>query len=206
MEGLKKFASHFADYQNRYVLIGGAATWLVLDAAGLEPRATKDFDIVLSIEVLDANFGIALREFILAGGYEIKEKNDGEKSFYRFQKPTQIDYPFMLELFSRKPDGLVLDNNCHLTPIPIDEDISSLSAILLEDDYYDFLHRHKKEIEGVSIVGEECLIPLKARAWMDLSRLKKNGKQVDNKNIRKHRNDILRLYQLLSPPLVTRRT
>ncbi|NTV93445.1 MAG: hypothetical protein HGA72_09360 [Chlorobiaceae bacterium] len=201
MVGLKKFASHFADYQDRYLLIGGAATWLVLDAAGLEPRATKDLDIVLCVEVLDANFGIALWEFIRAGGYEIQEKGQGEKSFYRFRRPIQRDYPVMLELFSRKPDGLTLNNNSQLTPIPIDENISSLSAILLEDDYYNFLHRHKREIEGISIVGEECLIPLKARAWMDLSRRKEKGEQIDSKNIRKHRNDILRLYQVLSPNL-----
>lgn len=106
MVGLKKFSSHFADYQDRYIVIGGAATWLVLDAAGLEPRATKDLDIVLCVEVLDANFGIAFWEFIRAGGYEIQEKSEGEKSFYRFRKPAQTDYPYMLELFSRKPDSL----------------------------------------------------------------------------------------------------
>ena len=48
-------------------------------------------------------------------------------------------------------------------------------------------------------MGEECLIPLKARAWLDLTKRKANGDRVDSKNIRKHRNDILRLYQLLTP-------
>src|SRR5680860_1086958 len=32
--GLDRFAAHFAAYEDRYVLIGGAATWLVLDEAG----------------------------------------------------------------------------------------------------------------------------------------------------------------------------
>jgi len=44
--GLDKFSAHFADYQDCYVLIGGAAIWLVLDEAGIDPRATKDLDIV----------------------------------------------------------------------------------------------------------------------------------------------------------------
>ncbi len=199
MVGLKKLSSHFSSYKDHYVLIGGAASWLVLDAAGLEPRATKDLDIVLCIEVLDAQFGKVLWNFIQKGGYEIQEKSNGEKSFYRFSKPTQKDYPVMLELFSRKPDSLILGNDSQLTPIPIEEDVSSLSAILLENDYYDVIHQYKKEIEGVSIVGEECLIPLKARAWLDLTKRKANGGRVDSKNIRKHRNDILRLYQLLTP-------
>jgi hypothetical protein len=199
--GLEKFAAHFADYRDRYILIGGAATWLVLDEAGIEPRATKDLDIVLCVEVLDADFGAAFWEFIQAGGYEIQEKNEGEKSFYRFSGPKQQDYPVMLELFSRKPDDLVLDDDIHLTPIPIDEDVSSLSAILLDEGYYDFLHQYKREIEGISIVGEECLILLKARAWLDLTSRKANGDKVDSKNIRKHRTDVLRLYQVLSPDL-----
>ncbi|MHB8811364.1 MAG: hypothetical protein ACYC9M_15345 [Desulfobulbaceae bacterium] len=43
--GIDTFAAHFAGYQDRYVLIGGAATWLVLDEAGITPRATMDLDI-----------------------------------------------------------------------------------------------------------------------------------------------------------------
>lgn len=199
--GLDKFAAHFADYQDRYLLIGGAATWLVLDDAGIEPRATKDLDIVLCIEVLDADFGAAFWEFIQSGGYEFQEKSEGGKLFYRFHNPTQPGYPVMLELFSRKPDGLILGDDIHLTPIPIDEDVSSLSAILLDEGYYDFLHRQKREIGGVSLVGEECLIPLKARAWLDLTKRRAAGEKVDSKNIRKHRSDVLRLYQILSPEL-----
>lgn len=45
------------------------------------------------------------------------------------------------------------------------ERISSLSAILLDERYYELLHRHTRDIEGISIVSEEGLIPLKARAW-----------------------------------------
>lgn len=199
--GLKIFASHFAEYRDQYIIIGGAATWLVLDAAGLEHRATKDLDIVLCAEVMDATFGNILRDFIRAGGYKNQEKSEGGKFFYRFYEPIQKDYPYMLELFSRKPDGLAIFNDSHLTPIPFEENVSSLSAILLEDDYYAFIHKHKKEIEGISIVGEECLIPLKAHAWLDLTRRKADGQQVDSKNIRKNHNDVLRLYQILSPDL-----
>ena len=197
--GLDTFAAHFAGYQDRYVLIGGAATWLVLDEAGITPRATMDLDIVLCLESLDREFGAVFWEFIKSGGYEIREKSTGAKTFYRFQRPSQTGYPAMLELFSRKPDVLSLDGDAHLTPIPIGEDMSSLSAILLEENYYDFLHQYKREIEGVSIVTEPGLILLKARAWLDLTRRKKAGENIDSKKIRKHKTDVLRLYQILSP-------
>ena len=199
--GLDKFAAYFADYRDRYILIGGAATWLVLDDVGIDPRATQDLDIVLCLEALDAEFARAFWRFIEQGEYEIQEKSEGKKCFYRFKNPAQESFPKMLELFSRKPDMLNLGDESHLTPIPIDEEISSLSAILLDEGYYDFLHRHKKELAGASIVGEEGLVPLKARAWLDLTKRRADGERVDSKNIRKHRTDVLRLYQVLPPDL-----
>ncbi len=197
--GIERFAEHFADYQDRYLLIGGAASWLVLDEAGMDPRATKDLDIVLCIEALDREFAAVFWEFIRQGGYEIQERSTGAKLFYRFRKPAQPGYPVMLELFSRKPDALVLGGDAHLTPIPVGEDVSSLSAILLDDEYYGFLHDHKIEISGVSLVSEACLIPLKARAWLDLTKRKQAGEAIDGRDIKKHRTDVLRLYQMIAP-------
>jgi len=165
----------------------------------LEFRATKDLDIVLCVEVLDKEFVEAFWAFIRDGKYKDREKSTGNRQYYRFQKPEVERYPFMLELFSRKPDVLSLDKDSHLTPIPIDEDVSSLSAILLNDDYYDFLCAGRKEMDGLVFVGAEQLIPLKAKAWLDLSSLKKQGENVDSKSIRKHKNDIFRLYQILDP-------
>jgi len=70
--------------------------------------------------------------FVKAGKYQIQQKSSGRKQFYRFQKPQDETYPFMLELFSRKPDALALADESQLTPIPVDEDVSSLSAISAE--------------------------------------------------------------------------
>lgn len=117
--------------------------------------------------------------------------------FYRFHSPANPAYPEMLELFSRKPDLLPLKDDSHLTPIRVDEEISSLSAILLHEDYYRFIHEGKQEMDGLPVVIPSHLIPLKARAWIDLSSRSDRGIPVDEKNIRKHRNDIIKLYQLL---------
>jgi hypothetical protein len=54
-------------------------------------------------------------------------------------------------------------------------------------------------VSGTSIVSAEYLIPLKARAWLDLSDRKTNGDQVDGKNIKKHRSDVFRLFTVLDP-------
>lgn len=199
VRGLDRFRKHFDGYSDHYVLIGGVAVWLVLDEAGLAARATRDLDIVLCIEALNAEFAGHFWEFVKKGGYKVREKSAGERVFYRFSEPEQGDYPEMLELFSRGPDELVPGNDSHLTPIPVAGDVSSLSAILLDDVYYAYLHENVRKHEGVSIIDERCLIPLKAKAWLDMTARKAQGDKVDSKDIRKHRNDALRLYQLLEP-------
>lgn len=45
----------------------------------------------------------------------------------------------MIEIFARNPEFITLDENAILTPLPIDDEISSLSAILLNEAYYDLL-------------------------------------------------------------------
>ena len=53
-------------------------------------------------------------------------------------------------------------------------------------------------ITGVTVLDTLYLIPFKAKAWIDLSDRKAAGEQVDSKNIRKHKNDIFRLTELLT--------
>jgi hypothetical protein len=199
VKGLDLFREHFRGFVDRYVLIGGTACDLIMNDAGLEFRATKDLDIVLCIESLDRAFAQTLWQFIRAGRYKTQETAMGQKKFYRFQKPANDAYPAMLELFSRVPDALSIDEDSHLTPIPIDEEISSLSAILLDKDYYDWIHSGKRVVTGVPVVGPEHLIPLKAKAWLDLRARKQAEETVDEKSIKKHRNDVFRLFQVIDP-------
>lgn len=198
VKGLDRFREQFTLFSDSYVLIGGVACLLAMEEAGLLFRTTKDLDIVLCVEALNDKFVKAFWEFIIKGNYQYRQKSTGRKLFYRFHSPEDSTYPEMLELFSRKPEAIKLSKNSHLTPIPVDEEISSLSAILLDEDYYRFIHAGKYSIEGLSVVAPGYLIPLKARAWLDLSERSNIGALVDRGDIRKHKNDVLRLYQLLS--------
>lgn len=78
IKGLDIFRQHFAQYTDRYVLIGGVAASLAMEEAGLEFRATKDIDLVLVVEAMDAEFGQHFWQFIQDGGYEIRERS-GDK-------------------------------------------------------------------------------------------------------------------------------
>ncbi len=200
VRGLDVFREHFAGHADQFVLIGGTAATLAMEEAGLEFRATKDLDIVLHIEALSPSFGEVFWSFVEAGGYEIRQASDtGKPVFYRFQKPADVRFPVMLELFCRAPEGINLAEGSHLTPIPIDEAAASLSAILLSYAYYEFIIAGRKEVDGLPWVGEDRLIPLKASAWLDLGERHAKGEAVDGKNVRKHANDVLRLSQLLAP-------
>ena len=199
VRGLNVFRDHFAGFEDRYVLIGGAAVEVAMDEAGLQFRVTKDLDIVLHVEALDAEFATAFWAFVADGGYEFKEKSTGNATLYRFSKPTDESFPYMLELFSRRPELIEPSADCHLTPLPIAEEVSSLSAILLDDDYYDFVQEGTRVTSGLSVLAPEYIVPLKARAWIDLTERHERGEDVSRGDIKKHRNDIIRLSQLISP-------
>jgi len=199
VKGLNVFRDYFKGDQDKYVLIGGAACYLAMDEVGLDFRATKDLDIVLCVEAIDAEFARKFWGFVREGEYEIQQKSTGEKQFYRFMKPKNRAFPVMLELFSRQPDGVLLEGEGHLTPLPIDADASSLSAILMDDHYYQLLLSGRQEVGDVCVLQPGLIVVFKAKAWLDLTARRKTGEDVKGDDIRKHKNDVFRLFQLLSP-------
>ncbi len=199
--GIESFKEWFKGNEDQYVIIGGSACDILMTREGFDFRATKDIDLVLIIEAVDANFGRRFWEYIKKAGYVHRNKSSGLPEFYRFSQPKSSDYPTIIELFSRKPDGIQLPKHAVLTPLPIDEDISSLSAILLDDDYYEFLKQGRTAVDGITVLDAAYLIPFKAKAWMDLSERKMAGEHIDTRHIKKHKNDVFRLTELLIPSI-----
>ena len=196
VKGIETFENFFRDFSQEYVLIGGTACDLLMEEAGIEFRATKDLDIVLIVEALTEKFGMKFWEFIISGDYETREKSNGKPELYRFSKPKVSGYPFMIELFSRTSQEIIKSEN--IIPFHISDDISSLSAILLDEDYYNFLMEGRVFVRGLPVLSELYLIPFKAKAWIDLVIKKENGYNIDSRDINKHKNDIFRLSALIS--------
>ncbi len=96
VKGLDLFSEHFKDFQQSYVLIGGVACFLNMEEAGVDFRATKDLDIVLCAEALDAGFIAHFWAFVKAGRYQNQHRSTGDRQFYRFDKPVAEGYPYML--------------------------------------------------------------------------------------------------------------
>jgi hypothetical protein len=198
VHGLARFREHFAGFTDQYVLIGGIAASITMAEAGDEFRPTRDLDIVLMVEAITPDFVRSFWEFVRAGQYEIQHKTDSTPILFRFEKPSREDYPFQLELFSRKPDGVELPSDVHLTPITVDDSVSNLSAILLDETYYQFVVDGRRRGDGLVWIGEDRLIPLKASAWLDMTDRVRDGATIDSKNIRKHAVDVLRLSRVLT--------
>lgn len=160
-------------------------------------RQTVDIDMVLTVEALTTEFAKAFWEFIDQGGYQARQRSNGKPEFYRFVNPTNLEYPKMIELFARPQNNVSLQPDTHLMPLHIDDEVSSLSAILLNDDYYHFLLQGRTVTDGISILDAEHIIPLKMKAWLDLKDKKAQGLHVNSRDIRKHRLDVFRLFQLV---------
>ncbi len=145
VKGIDSFREKFKGYEDCYTLIGGAACDILMTEADVAFRATKDIDMVLLLEDRYQEFAAVFWEYIKEGSYKCGWRNSENIHFYRFTGPRP-GYPVQIELFSRKP-GYHLDVEEGIIPIYIDDEISSLSAIMLNDDFYNFM------MEGMSMNG-----------------------------------------------------
>lgn len=83
VKGLDTFQKYFADYEEQYVLIGGAACDILFESNEVNFRATRDLDMVLIVEALTPEFGEKFWEFIADGKYRNKATNGSNPQFYR---------------------------------------------------------------------------------------------------------------------------
>ena len=188
VSGMKSFIDKFRDYSDCYTVIGGAACDILMTEADTDFRATKDIDMILIMEARYREFARVFWEYIIEGGYRFGWKNSEKVHFYRFTEPHP-GYPYMIELFSRELD-YISEVSQGVVPIHIDDDTSSLSAILLNDDYYEFMLAGRRVISGVSVLKAEHLIPFKMYAWLDLKERKAEGEHINERDLKKHTYDV----------------
>lgn len=194
--GIDSFREKFKDYTDFYTIIGGTACDILLTEADMIFRATKDIDMILIMEGNFPEFGAVFWEYIKEGGYKCGWKNEENMHFYRFTEGNS-GYPAMIELFSRNP-GYHLEIEEGIIPVHIDDDISSLSAILLNDDFYQFMMAGRRVVDGIGVLGAEYLIPFKMYAWINLLARRNAGEHVNERDLRKHKYDVFRLLQIVT--------
>ena len=202
VRGIEQFKEFFAGFEDNYVIIGGTACEIHEEIYAQTPRATKDIDIILIVEALSKEFVTRFWEFVKAAQYGEQNRGTVERQhtrheYYRFMKPVNQEYPYQVELFSRNLGLIDFPEDAHLTPIPVSEDLSSLSAILMNDDYYHYTIEHSRLEDGIHIANIESLICLKCKAYLEMSERKTRGEQIDSKQIAKHKKDVFRLAAMI---------
>ena len=203
VKGLEKFKEHFAGFEDNYVIIGGTACDIFLHDTDMRPRATDDIDMILVIEKMTPKFGKRFWDFIVSGKYIIRQRHRGDKKskaeLFRFIHPKE-GFPIQIELLSRHPDILGEPTGFHLTPIPVGDDISSLSAILLDEEYYSQAIENSVIENGIRIANPLSLLCLKIKAFLNLTEEKKTNLAVRNSDVKKHRDDVFKLLAMRIDP------
>ena len=62
----------------------------------------------------------------------------------------------------------------------------------MDDDFYHFTIENSVLTNGIRHASPIALIALKARAYLNLTKDKQEGKHVNTKDIKKHRSDVLK--------------
>ncbi len=203
VKGLEKFKEYFAGFEDNYVIIGGTACDIALRNTDMRPRATDDIDMILVIEKMTPEFGQRFWDFIVDGEYETRQRKREDKEsvteLFRFSDPKN-GFPVQIELLSKFPDVLGEPTGFHLTPIPVGEEIPSLSAILLDEEYYRRTIDSSIIEEGIRIANPLSLLCLKVKAFLNLTEEKKTNQNVRSADIKKHRDDVFKLLAMRIDP------
>lgn len=187
VHGLERFSEYMKGLEDCYAVIGGTACSIILANADLDFRATKDIDVILLIENRLPETAAAMWRLVKDGEYDYGWKSSGDVHFYRFTKPRVAGFPSMVELFSKAPSFIEEPEGLAVVPLPAGDEVSSLSAILLDNDYYSYIKSGRKTIGGITVLDEVHLVPFKAKAFLDLSKRKADGERVDSSDIKKHK-------------------
>ena len=195
VRGFEIFREYFRDFTDRFMLIGGTACELNLsDFGGF--RSTKDIDILILLENMNASFASAFHNFLLAGKYKCYVSKDGKRHFYRFLDPDGKNFPQQIELLSR---SLIPEHkDLKFTPLSKDQYIRSMSAIILSEDYYNFGISHRTVKQEIPCLDSKALLVFKTAAYLNLRQQKSlDASSVRSDDILKHRNDVFRLLGTL---------
>ncbi len=185
--GLRHFTAFFKEFENDYVIIGGGAASVCLEDEKLEFRATKDIDMVLFTNDFP-EFNKKISEYVFLGKYQQNEKTQEAPSYYRFSRPMDQEFPEIVEIFAKASGEIVLREGQYIIPIQNNSE-AQLSAILLDDEYFNLIRSNSIKSEGgYSVINPFANICLKARAFKELQE-----RNEEPKKIRKHLKDVLRL-------------
>lgn len=191
---IKHFCSHFERFSDCYVLIGGSACALLYENEDPPFRPTRDVDVVLFAKTLSSDFEESLNRYLAENKYKYYSIHSEEKlSFrmYRFTTDRDSSAPEQIELLSCKGE-LKLAPEQHIGPLKAGDAYTRFSCILMDDEYFDFLRRNTRHLQGIPVPSRLALVVLKIKAYLNIRqmrRAKAGETRPRSDEMNKHRND-----------------
>lgn len=188
--GLNHFEEYFKDFRESYVVVGGFATLMLLEKQ-LEGhgKVTQDIDLVL-LTTASVKMAQKIKAYVREGEYTIQKGQKDNFSYYRFVNPKVESFAKEIELFAVNDYALLLDEGQRIIPIDPEEGLYSLSAIMLDHEYFEMIKNNIDNSNRVPCTNTLATIMLKISAFYDL-------KSRGDDKWKKHRRDILKLVLLL---------
>jgi len=189
--GLSHFEQYFKNFRDSYVVVGGFATLMLLDKQ-LEGhgKVTQDIDLVL-LTTSSIEMAQKIKAYVREGEYSIQKGEKDNFSYYRFLNPKITNFAKEIELFSIKDYSIILDEGQRIIPIDPEEGLYSLSAIMLDSEYFEMIKNNIDHSNQVPCTNSLATIMLKISAFYDL-------KSRGDDKWKKHRRDIIKLVLLLT--------
>lgn len=189
--GLSHFQEFCKDLDDNYVVVGGFATIMLLDKQLKgHGKATYDIDLVL-LTNNSLEMSKRIKKYIKEGDYKIQIGEKDQYRYYRFIEPKKDNFAKEIELFASNENDLKLEDSQRIIPIDPDEGLYSLSAIMLDQEYFEMIKENVDKTGVAPCTNVQATIILKMSAFYDL---KNRGED----KWKKHRRDIFKLALLLT--------
>lgn len=189
--GLSHFQEFCKDLDDNYVVVGGFATIMLLDKQLKgHGKATYDIDLVL-LTNNSLEMSKRIKKYIKEGDYKIQIGEKDQYRYYRFIEPKKDNFAKEIELFASNKNDLKLEDSQRIIPIDPDEGLYSLSAIMLDQEYFEMIKENVDKTGVAPCTNVQATIILKMSAFYDL---KNRGED----KWKKHRRDIFKLALLLT--------
>jgi hypothetical protein len=164
--GLNHFEEYFKDFRESYVVVGGFATLMLLEKQ-LEGhgKVTQDIDLVL-LTTASIEMAQKIKAYVREGEYTIQKGEKDNFSYYRFVNPKVENFAKEIELFAVKDQALLLDEGQRIIPIDPEEGLYSLSAIMLDNEYFEMIKNNIDNSNRVPCTNTLATIMLKYQPFM----------------------------------------
>ena len=197
MIGLDVVRAWSPHYPNQCALIGGAAGRLMMNHAGVATEKAGDVPVALSLRVVSEDFAIRVEDLVRAGRYRNGRASVPASGLVQFIEPEAPHFPPLLEVLDR---SATVSLEADRTPSEHPNDMSTgavPAGPLMDEPTFAVLGTRLAAEDSPPILDERDLIPVKARAWMDLADRRLAGHAMDRDAVRKPLREVFQLLALV---------